>query len=268
MDTENLAVEPAIADESAEAPKVEAPAESAPAAPEPEAKPERDKIQERFDKLTREKYEALRAKDALEWELQRIREAQAKPDPVAPETTKAPTLADFEYDEAKYQAAMTQYAAAEARKAALEAIKAEREKETTRAKVESFRSREAKFAEKTADYREAVYSDQLPISEAMAEVIRESDEGPALAYYLAKNRDIAEAIYALPPIAAARELGKIEARLTAPPPPAPKVSEAPPPPPKLAATEPAIEKDPSQMSDAEFAKWRRKSMAAYKSRSR
>lgn len=262
LDTETLAVGPDVAETPAAPVETDAPvAESAPAA-EPEAKPEpRDKVQERFDKLTREKYDALRAKDALEWELQRLREQaeKAKPEPVAP--AKAPSLADYEYDESKYQAAMVQFAAAEARKAALEAIEAERKQAEVKSRTETWRSREAKFAEKTPDYRDAVADPTLPINNDMATIIAEMDEGPAVAYYLAKNRDLAEAIHRLPPIAAARELGKIEARLSTPAPVTPPVSKAPPPPPTLKASEPAIEKDPSQMSDAEFAKWRKRQIA-------
>lgn len=268
MDPEILAEGPAIADEKPAdtteiAPAVAPDAESAPAAVETPAKPDRDKVQERFDKLTREKYEALRAKDALEWELQKLRESQAKTPPVAP--AQRPKLADFEYDESRYEAAVIEWTQAAARQAAESVIRMEREQESAKARVDSFRARESKFAEKHADYREVVYDESIPISTAMAEAIRDSDEGPALAYYLAKNRDVAEAISTLPPFAAARELGKIEARLTAPP-PAPPVSAAPPPPPKLSATEPAIDKDPSQMTDAEFAKWRKRQIAQRRTR--
>lgn len=221
-----------------------------------------EKAQRRFDKLTREKYDERRRADALEWELKRIREAQAPKDQVAPDTTKAPTLEEFGYDEAKYREAVENRAEAVARKAALDAIKAEREQEARVAKVKSFQDREAKFADKTADYRETVYDDSVPISEAMADVIRESDMGPQLAYFLGKNRDTAALISQMSPIQAARELGRIEAKLATPAPtPAPPVSQAPPPPPKLAATEPSIDKDPKDMSDAEFAKWRKRQIA-------
>jgi hypothetical protein len=47
-----------------------------------------------------------------------------------------------------------------------------------------------------------------------SQVILESEVGPQLMYELAKNRDEALRIRELPPIAAARELGKIEARIS------------------------------------------------------
>ena len=221
-----------------------------------------EKAQRRFDKLTREKYDERRRADALEWELKRLREAQAPKDQVAPDTTKAPTLEQFGYDETAYRDAVEKHAASVARQAALDALKAEREQEARQSKAKAFEDREAKFAEKTADYRETVYDDTVPISETMADVIRESEMGPELAYFLGKNRDTAALISQMSPIQAARELGRIEAKLVAPAPkPAPVVSQAPPPPPKLAATEPSIEKDPKDMSDAEFAKWRKRQIA-------
>ncbi len=70
MNTENLAVEPAVAEVQPTEPVVTPSAtegqEGAGSAPvaEPSEKPDRDKIQERFDKLTREKYDERRAREA------------------------------------------------------------------------------------------------------------------------------------------------------------------------------------------------------------
>jgi hypothetical protein len=82
----------------------------------------------------------------------------------------------------------------------------------------------------------------------MAEVIADSEDGPAVAYYLGKNPEAAAAIAQLPPSAAARELGKLEARLaferekarTPATPARSAVSQAPPPPPKIEASEPDV----------------------------
>lgn len=64
-----------------------------------------------------------------------------------------------------------------------------------------------------------IYNDPgLPISDAMTTVIKESDIAPELVRYFGLNRDEALKIYHLSPMAAAREIGKIEAKLTLPPP--------------------------------------------------
>jgi hypothetical protein len=52
----------------------------------------------------------------------------------------------------------------------------------------------------------------------MAETIRSSDIGPELAYYLGTNPKDAERISRLAPLAQAKEIGKIEAKLASDPP--------------------------------------------------
>jgi hypothetical protein len=96
----------------------------------------------------------------------------------------------------------------------------------------------------------------------MAQVIKESELGTALAYHLAENPDKSAAIAQLPPLAQARELGRIEARIQAEKAnPKPPVSQAPPPVNKVEAADAKVDKSPSEMSDTEFAKWRKKQIA-------
>lgn len=113
--------------------------------------------------------------------------------------------------------------------------------------------------EKYSDFEELVSDPDLPITQAMAEVMAESDVGADLAYYLAKNPKEAERIARMPAISAARELGKLEAKL--PTLAASSVSKAPPPvtPAKGAA---GGEKNPKDMTDAEFNAWRQKQIKA------
>lgn len=68
------------------------------------------------------------------------------------------------------------------------------------------------------------------VSDYMAEVIMASDIGPELLYHLAKNQRESVRIFGLPPLQQAKELGRIEAALSAntpPPPPVKKPSSAP-----------------------------------------
>jgi hypothetical protein len=69
----------------------------------------------------------------------------------------------------------------------------------------------------------------VPISQAMAEVIRESDISPKILRHLANNKAEAMRIFNLSPLTAARELGRIEAKILATPAPEPprRVSQAP-----------------------------------------
>lgn len=213
-----------------------------------------EKMQKRIDKLTWEKNEALRR------ENERLRaevSAQSKP---APSETVAPTLEQHGFDEAKYQKALLDYFEKRA-DAMVDKKLAERDSKTkAKERAMSFEERAAEFAKTKPDYAEKVFSDDLIITDDMADAIRESGR-PDIAYYLGDNPEKAAAIAKLSPMGQAREIGRIEAILEADevkPAPKPLVSKAPPPPPKIDASEPAIEKDPSEMSDKEFAKWRRK----------
>ena len=227
--------------------------------------PEKPKggFQRRIAELVEQRNEERRAREATERRLDQLVEmmmTRQEPEK-APEPPQMPTLEQHEYDEKKYQAALIDYAKAEARREAQEALKADRAEQAAQARQTTFKSREAEFAKATPDYQSVVYDPAAPISQTMAEIIAESDLGPQLAYHLAKNREVAQSIYRLPPVAAARELGRIEAKLSQPKPEPPRVTSAPPPPPKVEAVEPEVERDPDKMNMRDWLKWREKQIS-------
>jgi hypothetical protein len=84
--------------------------------------------------------------------------------------------------------------------------------------VEAYSEREEKARDKYDDFEDVVYNPKLRITDVMAETIQYSDLGPDLAYWLGLNPKEAERISRLTPILQAREIGKIEARLSDNPP--------------------------------------------------
>lgn len=92
---------------------------------------------------------------------------------------------------------------------------------------EKFRERLHKGAEKYPDFEEVALSADVPMSEAMAYAIADSDSSADIAYHLGKNPQEAARIAALPPWAAAREIGKIEDRIAAAPAPNATTTAAP-----------------------------------------
>ena len=247
-------VEPATTPESEGAETEETPVE------EPkEEKPKKPSggFQRRIDELTRNWREAERRND----ELLAILKGN-KPEPEVQEQAQTPTLEQFGYDEAKYTAAITDYVRNLTRAEAKTVMEQERHAIEQQARTQTFKQREAEFAASVEDYEDKVYDPTLPLSATVVELIAESDIGPKVAYHLAEHPDIARSMYSMNPTQAAREFGKLEARLTAPVVPRKAVSTAPPPPPKIQATEAEpVEKDPSKMTDAEFAKWRARQIA-------
>lgn len=229
-----------------------------------------EKAQKRIDHLTWESKQAQR--EAEYWRQRAMETARpAEPPKPAEPAPTLPTLEAYGYDEAKYQAALVDFARAEARRET-EAILTRREQEAQeRAKAATFEKRQAEFIASKPDYADKVLRDPtLPISEVMADVIRESDDGPALAYYLAENRAIAETIAQLPERAAARELGRLEQRLAsqreAAKASSPPVSKAPPPPPRIEAvsettTVRTTDSSGDRLSDDEWVRLERKRLA-------
>ena len=238
-------------------------AESSPA---PEATPEIEnvdaiepkkvnKVQERINQLTREKYEARQETAALEARIKQLE--TSTPVTKEPEIA-APNEDDFD-DHSKYQQANAKFVAETASNAAYDRITAENQvrdqanTETARqaelkAKKSSF---DANLAEKRGnfeDFEDVAYGHQF-MDTNMAERLFDMDKGPEVAYHLGSNLDVAEKIFALPPIQQAIELTKIEFQVDALKPKL--VSGAPDPITPLGSAEKVI-KDEDDMTDAEW----------------
>ena len=84
--------------------------------------------------------------------------------------------------------------------------------------LESYQEREESAREKYDDFEQVAYNPKLPITNVMAEAIQSSDIGPDLAYYLGSNPKDAERISRMSPLSQAKEIGKIEAKLSSNPP--------------------------------------------------
>lgn len=255
--------QPAIADQTPV--DTEVTADAAPAvtdadeSQDPKRKPG---AEARISELTRLRREAERERDY--WHSQATRPTPARPDAEPEEPKQPPKLSDFDYDEGKYAAALAAHVKTETAREVREALRKEQAEQTERTRTETFSKREQDFAKKHEDYDELTRDPSLPITKVMADLVKEAENGPDVLYYLATNREEAARIAQMDERSAARAIGRIESKLEvkAPPAPPPKpVSKAPPPPPQIEAVEPSVNKDPSEMTDAEFAKWRRRQIA-------
>lgn len=237
-------------------------ADSAPAVTNPDEDTTKvlDPVQKRIDELTRKRYDAERAADQVradrdEWRDRAMR-AEKPPAPAEEPATAGKTLADFGYDEAKYQAHLEARVEARAVKAAESVLNQRQTQEARTQTVVAHRSRETSFAKNVPDYFEIAH--HAPITDSMAELVMESESSAALAYYLGKNPEVAVSISRLPERQQARELGRIEASKLSDVPKPPQVSGAPPPAPKLAPSNAQVDKDPKEWTDKDYAAWRKK----------
>jgi hypothetical protein len=141
-----------------------------------------------------------------------------------------------------------------AEKRAAEKIEQRRQAQEVEERNESFISKAEKVAERYPDFQAVVSNPALRINDGMAEFISDSEQGAELAYFLGKNPAKAAEIAGLSLIKAARALTRIESELTAKP--RPRTSNAPAPISPIGGTS-GGSKPPAEMSDAEYAKWRR-----------
>jgi hypothetical protein len=126
--------------------------------------------------------------------------------------------------------------------------------DTAAKKMELFKERAMALQDRYPDIEKVFTDTSLPMSTAMAETLMESDKGPEVAHYLLANREAAQRIKEMSPLAAARELGRIEATISLPKPRT--ETKAPPPPATLNGNVRSPNKNPENMTQAEYVKWR------------
>lgn len=210
-------------------------------------------FQRTINKKTREIY-SLRAQ-ITELEARLAEKPAAQPEQKTAEGK--PTPDKFEtYEE--FLEALSDYKVEQRAKQFEQAENQRKANEQQKAQLDTFQERLSEARSRYTDFDEVVGA-QIPISQAMQQTILESDKGADLAYWLGSNPEESARIAKLSPFAAAKELGKIEARFEAKPEPKKQapVSKAPPPITPLASQSPAgSTKSPDEMTLAEYEAWR------------
>ena len=215
-----------------------------------EPKPKKGYFAKRIGELTWQAKEAERRAESLAQEVERLKaappaqQALTEPEPDVNDTAKYPA---GEFDP-KYMRDLGRHVARQEFAAERQRIEQEgrqREAQQVRAAFE------AKLTEKDEGAFRLLNDPSLPATEAMAEVVFTSDKGVQIADWLGRNPSECARIAALSPIRQAHELGKLEARLTAPPP----VSKAPAPIPTV-GTRAHAAFNPETATQAEYEAWR------------
>lgn len=216
-------------------------------------------VQKRIDKAVRAQREAEREREF--WKQEALKGRTTTPAETQTTTTEAkgePSENDFE-THAAYVKALTKWTANQA----VEEFKVSQRKEavTTRQQTvqQEFKGRQEAFKAATPDFDEVISAADVQVSNAVITEIVESENGPALQYYLAKNPDEAERLSKLAPLTLAREVGKIESRFSSSQQKtAVKTTAAPPPPNPTGKSSATSTKDPGEMNPAEYRAWRAK----------
>jgi hypothetical protein len=111
-------------------------------------------------------------------------------------------------------------------------LAAEREQERHARAQAEFQRRTQEVRAANPDFDEVVMSANVPVSQALQQALLTSEQGPAIMYQLASNPAELARLSALPPLDAAREIGRLEAKASSTPAPEkPKPASRPPAPP-------------------------------------
>lgn len=211
--------------------------------------------------LRREKRRQAQERQRAELERTRaaLDEAQARISELEGFTSKQtpPKESDFaSYEE--YQAALSGYHASrqfDAReRARLDAARKRASEEHQRAQeaqqrevAENWQTAQSEARTRYTDFDAVIAT--APVSPQLSNMVVAMESGADVAYQLGKDHALAHRLSQLPPIEAAMELGRIEARISRPSPR--KISTAPEPV-RPVRPKASISKDPSDMSPAEF----------------
>lgn len=205
----------------------EAPGSGENATPGSEAAAETQKPAKTF---SQEEVDALIAKRLAREERKRQREMQQMHRPVEQPPADAPAAPAGKPDPATFQTteayleALTDWKAEQ--KVSEKLTDWERNQREMRARSAAqaaqaeYQRREEAARDKHEDFDDVVYNPALPINDHMAHVIQHSEVGPELAYHLGTHPEEAARIARMHPLLLAKELGKLEAKLSASPAPA------------------------------------------------
>ena len=180
----------------------------------------RNPLQPRIDELTKARREAERERDY--WRSQAA--ARANPPPEPP---KKPTPDQFDsYDQ--YVEALTDWKADQK----IDEKLTKRDEQTTaqtqaQRRAEAWAQRVQDAAKVIPDLNQVLAASEVRVSDAVTELLLESDLGPQIAYHLDRNPDLAEKLNAMSPTQAAREIGRLEVKLAPSETPAETRSDAP-----------------------------------------
>lgn len=188
----------------------------------PDKTGKRKGLDQRFSELTQKRKDAERladekAREADYWR-QQAEQNKAKPEQPPAQVAKSdnrPKLEDFDFDADAHAEAVAEwkFKSLRERERAEESQRQEQEKAQTR--VREFQTKVAEFQQQNPDYNEVVNAN-VPITKEMADLIMEADNAPDIAYYLGKNIEEAAQIASMSPTQAARAIGRLEAKLSAP----------------------------------------------------
>jgi len=162
-------------------------------------RPEIDSVQKRINKITADKYLEKGRADRLQAQLDKLQSPTQNDD-----ASNIPNLANYEYDQEKYNSAMIDYKVNQAI--------VNREIENNQVSIStSFNERIQTFGK--SDFAEK--ANTIPIlPQGVASALMEDDKGVDIIYYLGQHLDVADKLASMSSSQALMEIGRLSGNLT------------------------------------------------------
>jgi hypothetical protein len=245
---------------------------------EPQEQPKRPRggYLRKIEHLERQNGYAARQIEELQAQLQGRRQAPEPERPAgppqAPNPDTFPSYDDYVKAQNEYVDRLTDWKLEQREAQMVERARQWQAQERERQAMQTWTERIGEFRSKAKDFDEVLaQTDHLQIPPEVAKILIESDNGPQLAYELARQPKELERIVKLQnPLAAARELGRFEAKLSGQaemPKRAAAVSKAPEPIEPVGQGAVTSTKPPEEMSYQEYKEYRARQIAARRRRS-
>lgn len=121
---------------------------------------------------------------------------------------------------------------------------------------QAYQAKVAEFTKSAPDFAEVTEAYEGPFNQTIAQALLDSDMGPEVAYYLAKNPDEAENLEGMNYGQVSRFFGRVEAKLESQKSPEVKVTKAPPPIPTQRGSATVVTLDPYNNPEMTGEQWR------------
>jgi hypothetical protein len=133
----------------------------------------------------------------------------------------APNERDYAHDYLAYDRALREY---QTRKAVRDETRRQAERQAAqhrhieqRERIDAYRRRLDDVRDRIPDFEQVMRAQSgAAIRDDVRDLVMDSPKGPLLAYYLATNPDVLDDINGMPPAAAAKTIGSLEARIRGP----------------------------------------------------
>jgi hypothetical protein len=200
------------------APTVDAITPEATVATEPKGdEPKEDGFQKRINKVTADKHEERRKREAVEKKLSDLQKQVDDGEANKP-TLEQPTLEQHDYDEDAFNKASVSYQVQEQVKSELTSQKAKQEQSDQQAKMQqSLKTFNERATALGKDDFEAKAQAIPELPEGVASAIMDLDNGAEMVYHLGTHLDKADSLANMTPMAAMMELGRISAQMSVKP---------------------------------------------------